>query len=172
MQRTSRLSSRTSRSTPAQSIYTRVSTRDTAFPDELYRKSQQGRVTRFHEQRHHQQQQQLQRSEGVGDIADTPDRPDNNTLPQAPEKPLSLIDRIRVEKNRAVQRWLVALRLAEAPPRDLVFKQQKKDFADAIEALRDTKRDILRLTDQVLGTTTWCWWWAFLSLCYPLTDCL
>lgn len=147
MQRSSRVSSRNANGSSAQGSYCRVSVREPSLPDELYRQSRNNSIARSNEQ-------QRQRRKKAGEDEDARRAEDGDVVTQAPpEKSLSLLDRMRVEKNRAVQRWLVALRLAE-PSHDLIFKQKKKDFADGIDALRGTKRTVQRLTAQVLGESS------------------
>lgn len=114
-----------------------------ALPIELYREARNGAVARFHEQQQRQRQQRAAEDDSDDDhdvqVAVSP-------LPN--EKPPTLLDRMRMEKNRVVQRCLIACRLAE-PSRDVFFRQKKQDFADAIEVLHETRRNIQKLTAQV-----------------------
>lgn len=115
------------------------------LPIELYREARNSAVARFREQ---QQRQRQQKAESRDDNSDDDDDVRVAVSPLPSDKPPTLIDRIRMEKNRVVQRCLVACRLAE-PSRDVFFRQKKQDFADAIEVLHETRRNIQKLTAQV-----------------------
>ncbi|KAF1335320.1 hypothetical protein FI667_g1313, partial [Globisporangium splendens] len=111
------------------------------LPMELYRNARSGAI-----ERHSQRQQQRSSRDELHETKVTEEDED----PPSPRNQarVRLIERMRTEKNRVVQRCLVACRLTE-PSRDLLFNQKKKDFAAAIERLQTTKQTIQQFTIQV-----------------------
>lgn len=72
----------------------------------------------------------------------------NEERPHCPANNKKLIDRIRDQKNRTVQRLLVALHLAK-PSMDLQYKQRQQELATNIERLRASRQLIQDYVDQI-----------------------
>lgn len=130
--------------------------RGDVLPMELYRNARSEAIAR-HSQRQQQQGQRQQREEQEIDIEDNMD-----AVPRQGKEP-SLMDRIRMEKNRVVQRCLVACRLAE-PSKDMFFKQKKSDFAAEIERLQVSKQTIQQFSSHVQSKSANCNVCGLLSL--------
>lgn len=73
--------------------------------------------------------------------------------PHRPANNKKLMDRIRDQKNRTVQRLLVALHLAK-PSVDLQYKQRQQELACDIERLQASRQLIQDYVDQIVRTWT------------------
>lgn len=142
----------------ARNANTRQSQRTDDVPIELYQEARNEALVRYKNERKQEQQRRPQHEQerrrkiekDDDDELDAGDLDSADSPPQ-PKKAPTLLERIRMEKNRVVQRCLVACRLAE-PSRDVFFKQKKQEYVDAIELLKDTKRDVQELAAQVQST--------------------
>lgn len=75
--------------------------------------------------------------------------------PHRPASNKKLLDRIRDQKNRTVQRLLVALHLAK-PSMDLQYKQRQQELVCDIERLQASRQLIQDYVDQIVRKWAFC----------------